>query len=138
MLVEALLAQPRVVRAGPGLAAGVDDPVAQQQLGQPVPGPHQITAAVLPGPHQIPGGLLLDARHRHRGDLAQPQQPGQMHRVPGVGLDPITRRALQLRRRRHHAPHPAAVKRPIQPEPGRASLIGHRDRTRQSASQDRI
>ena len=120
------------------LPAGVDDPLPQQQLRQPVPGPHQITAAVLARPHQIPRGLLLHRRHRHRGDLTQPQQPRQVHRIPGVGLDPIPGRALQLRRRRDHAPHPGRGQRPVQPEPGRPGLIGHRDRAGQLPIQDRM
>ena len=44
-----------------------------------MPGPHQVTAAVLTGPDQVPGGLLVDGRHHDRGDLVQPQQPGQVH-----------------------------------------------------------
>ena len=113
------------------LPAVVDDPVAQQQLRQPVPRPHQITAAVLPGPHQIPGRFLLDARHRHRDDLIQMQQPGQMQRIPGIGLHPIPGRPLQLRRRRDHTPDPRIGQVPGQPEAGRARLIGHRHRGRQ-------
>ena len=93
---------------GPRLPAGVDDPLPQQQFRQPVPRPHQIPAAVLTGPHQIPRRFLLDAGNRHLHDLTQPQQPGQMLRITGVGLDPIPGRALQLRRCRHHAPTPAA------------------------------
>ena len=47
-----------------------------------------------------------------------------------IGLHPITRRALQLRRCRDHAPDPGRVQRPRQPEPGRPGLIGHRHRSR--------
>ncbi len=64
-------------------------------------------------------------------DLIHPQQARQVQRVPGIGLDPITRRALQLRRRRHHTPDPRRGQLPGQPEPGRARLVGHRDRRRQ-------
>ena len=66
-------------------------------------------------------------------DLAQPQQPGQMQRVPGVGLHPIPGRALQLRRCRHHTLDPGVGQVPGQPEPGRPGLIGHRHRARQPA-----
>ena len=69
--------------------------------------------------------------HRHRHDLIQPQQPRQTDRVPGIGLDPITRRSLQLRRRRHLAADPGRDQMPVQPEPGGGGLIGHRHRTRQ-------
>jgi len=54
-----------------------------------------------------------------------------MYRVAGVGLHPITAGTLQLRRCRDHAADPVrAAQRPGQTEPGRARLIGHRDRPR--------
>ena len=55
----------------------------------------------------------------------------EMQRIPGVGLDPVPRRALQLRRRHDLAPDPGRGQRPIQPEAGRAGLVGHRHRPRQ-------
>lgn len=58
--------QPGVVGAGPGIAAGRDQAVAQQELGEPVPGPHEIRADVLAGPHQILGCLLRGDRDPHR------------------------------------------------------------------------
>jgi hypothetical protein len=106
-VLEALAAQPRVVPSRPRVAVVVvDDPVAQQQLGEPVPGPHQVTAGVLTGPDQVPGGLLCDRGDGDRGDLVQPQQPGQVDRVFGVGLHPVTAGFLQLRRRRDLTPDP--------------------------------
>jgi hypothetical protein len=42
-----------------------------------------------------------------------------MRGIAGVGLDPIPTRALQLRGRRHLAPHPGTRQRTGQPEPGR-------------------
>jgi len=59
---------------------------------------------------------------------AQAQQPGQVDRVLRVGLDPVTRWFLQLARRRDLAPDPHRGQRPVQTEPGRAGLIGHRHR----------
>ena len=132
-LVEPDPAQPRVVRAGPCRAAVVDVPVAQQQLGHPVPGSHQVTAHVLAGTHQVPGGLLDDRRDPHRNDLVQAQQPREHHRIPGVGLDPVPGRAQQLGRCRDLAADPGRGDRPGQPEPGRAGLVRGRDRTRQPA-----
>ena len=46
-LWQCFAAQPLVVPARPGVTAVVDDPVAKQQLGQPVLGTHQVPAAVL-------------------------------------------------------------------------------------------
>lgn len=98
-----------------------------------MPRRHQIPPDILPGPHQIPGGFLFHARHGHRDDLPEMQQPGQMPSITDISLDPIPRRALQLRRRRHQTPDAFRSQKPGQPEPGRAGLIGHRDRPRQRA-----
>jgi hypothetical protein len=54
-------------------------------------------------------------------------------RVLGVGLDPITGRALQLARRDDLTPDPRRRQGPIQAEPGRSGLIHHRHRTWQFA-----
>jgi hypothetical protein len=115
---------------GPGLAAVVDDPLAQQQLRQPVPRRHQVPTDILAGPHQVTGGFLLDAGHGDRDDLSQVQQAGQMPGIAQVGLDPIPARALQPRRRRDQAGDPVPGQVPGQTEPGRAGLIGDHDRAR--------
>jgi hypothetical protein len=81
---------------GPGVAAAVDGALAQQQFRQPMPSTHQITSAVLPSTHQISRRFLIHAGHRDGGELAQPQQPSQVDRVPGIGLDPVARRPLEL------------------------------------------
>jgi len=60
-----------------------------------MPGTHQITTGILASPDQIAGGLLGLGGHRHRRQLPDVQQPG---RVALVGLDPVSRRAFQLRR----------------------------------------
>ena len=62
----------------------------QQQFGQPVPGTHQIPAAVLADTNQVPRGLLPWRRNGHRMNLADAQQPSQIHGVFRVGLDPVT------------------------------------------------
>jgi hypothetical protein len=43
----------------------------QQQLGNPMPGPHQIAADGLAGPHQIPCRLLLKIGHDHLHNLIE-------------------------------------------------------------------
>jgi hypothetical protein len=40
--IEVLLEQPRVMRRRPCLAAGIDDPVPQQQFREPMPSSHQV------------------------------------------------------------------------------------------------
>jgi hypothetical protein len=94
--LETLGAQPPFMGARPCLAAVIDDALAQQQLGQPMPRPHQVFPAVLPGPHQIARGFLLDRGDRHLHDLAHPQQPRQMPGIADIGFDPIPGRAHQL------------------------------------------
>jgi hypothetical protein len=66
--------------------------MAQQQLREPVTGPHQIAAGILTGTHQITRSFLLGLGHPHRSDLTQPKQPRQPLRVSPVGLDPVGRR----------------------------------------------
>ena len=104
--------------------------MTQQQLREPVPGPHQITAGVLTSADQIARGLLLRPGHPHRGDLAQPQQPRQPLGVPPVGLDPVGRRP-DLRRRRDNAADPRLGTRTRKPVPGRPRLVHDPDRRRQ-------
>ena len=78
---------------------------------------HQIPTTVLTGPHQIPGRLLSHAGDRHLYNLAQVQQPGQMSRIPGVGLHPIPGRSLQFRRRSTRQSIPASINARARPNP---------------------
>ena len=91
--------------------------LAQQQFGQPVPGPHQITAAVFTGAHQIPCRLLVDARAR-RPRVISPRRSSRARCTASLA-SVLTRspRAVQLRRRRHHTPIPAAVSARSKPNP---------------------
>src|SRR5207244_12579692 len=79
--LEPLLAKPRVVRPRPR-GRVVHRPMTKQQLREPVPGPHQITASVLAGPDQDTRRLLLQPGPPYRSDLTQPQQPRQPLGVP--------------------------------------------------------
>ena len=91
-----------------------------------MPHPHQISAGIVAGAHQITHRLDLRSRNRHRGDLTQPQQPGQMRGIPGIGLDAIPGRALQLRRGGDQAFHPGAVvDRSGESKAGGTRLVSH-------------
>ena len=114
------------------MATRVDPPLAQQQFGQPVPDPHQIRAGILAGTHQITHRLHLSFRNGDRGDLTKTQQPGQMRGITGVGLDPIPRRADQLRWRRYDTLDLGVGQCSRQSKARRSSLIGHPHRTSQS------
>ncbi|MCY1245360.1 hypothetical protein D9M72_585070 [compost metagenome] len=94
--VKVLPVQPGVVGVGPCLPAGVDQAVAQQELRDPVPGPHEVRADVLAGAHQIPGSFIRVARDPHGCYLSQQGQPGKMLGIAGIGLDPVSRGPLQL------------------------------------------
>lgn len=115
------------VGTGPRLASGVDDPVRQKQFRQPTTAAHQVTPDVLPR-RPVSGSLLFYARHPHEHDLVHPQHPGQMKGVPGIGLQPVTRRALQLDGAATRQRTPGTDQLPGQPEPGRPCLIRHRNR----------
>ncbi len=76
-----------------------------------------------------------EAIHRfityHLDSLTELQQPGQVHRVLGVGLDPVTGRALQLRRRRDQTLNVTLTQEPGNPYPvGPASWAANRTRQR--------
>jgi hypothetical protein len=117
-LIEGLPTQPGVVDPGPGLPTGVDDPLTQQKLGQPVPLAHHVAATFLPSPHQIPRRLPSHRRVSDLDDLAHLEQPRQQQRVPGVGLDPVPGRSGDPARRRNQAAEPMSAQVPHQPEPG--------------------
>jgi hypothetical protein len=65
-MLEALAGQPGLVGARPGATGLVEPPVAQEQLGEAVTGPHQVGARVLAGPHQVAGRLVDRIGHPHR------------------------------------------------------------------------
>jgi hypothetical protein len=94
-----------------------------------MPDPHQISAGIVAGAHQITHRLDLRSRKPYCGDLTQPQQPGQMRGVPGIGLDAISGRALQLRRGGDQAIHPGAVvDRSSESKAGGTRLVSHSHR----------
>jgi hypothetical protein len=49
-----------------------------------MPYPHQVSAGIFTSPHQIANRLNLALGNGYRGDLTQPQQPGQMRRISGI------------------------------------------------------
>ena len=63
--------------------------MAEQELAQPVPAGHQITAGIVPGPDQITGGFLAASRDPHLDDVAGTVQACQQLGVPAVGLDAV-------------------------------------------------
>lgn len=64
--------------------------------------------------------------HCDRGDLIETQQAGEVDGVLGVGLDALTGWFLQLRMRHDLAPDLPGLQLSVEPESGRAGLVGHR------------
>ncbi|MDQ0904984.1 hypothetical protein QFZ22_000969 [Streptomyces canus] len=62
-------------------------------------------AHVLARSHQIPRGFLRLGGHPHGREFPDPQQPDRPLGIPPAGLDPVTRRPLDLGQGHHHAPH---------------------------------
>jgi hypothetical protein len=96
--------------------------VTEEQLRDPVTGPHQIATAIFTGAHEIARGLLVRRRDPDRRDLTKPKQPRQPLGVPPVGLDPVGRRP-DPRRRRDNAADPRPGTRTREPVPSRPGLV---------------
>ena len=123
------------MRVSPRPAVIEPDPVTQQQLGESVPGAHQIFTQLLPGANQIAQRFLFLAGHPDRVKLAGHQQPHQMFGIPQIGLHPVARRAWDLRRRRDHAPDTAPGQFARERVAGRSGLVGRPDWARQPCAE---
>ena len=123
-------AEPMLTRPRP------DQPVAQQQLADPMAGTHQIAAEILTSAHQVTQRLKLNSRHRNWAQLAGRVQPRELERIACVGLDPVTRLARDRTRCADHQLDTSRPGCPRQREPGRAHLIdrAHRPGKRLSHS----
>ena len=116
-MVAADTLQPGVVDPGPRPGAVIDDPAAQQHLGQAVAGGHQVAAGIGARAHQVTGPLPGTGRDPHRDDIVVARQAGQQDRVPAIGLDPLAARAQQLGGRRHLAGDPLLGQGPASSKP---------------------
>ena len=118
------LREPLAVAPGPVVAgAVVADVVAQQELPEPVPGAHQITADVLARANHVAQRLLLAARNTDWVQSRRSSKGARVARRRAVGLDLVLRGTLDLSRRRDHAVDPGRRERAGEPEPGRARLV---------------
>ena len=66
---------------------------------------------------------LAAIRHPYRGQLARPQQTGQLHRIAPVGLHPVARPARDQRRGNHSTTVPQGDKLAIQPVARRSRFV---------------
>jgi hypothetical protein len=129
--------QPVAVALGPRGSTLEPDPVAQQQLREPVPAAHQINADRLTGTDQVTQRFLLIARNPDCVKLAGHQQPGEQLRVATIGLHAVPARARDLARRRDHTLHATLRELPREPVPCRAGLIRNARRPRQPRAEAR-
>ena len=119
------------MRTSPRRTTRIDNALPQKKFRQAMSASHQIPASILTGTDQISGCLLFYRRDRDLDDLVQSEQPRQMQRVASIGLDAVTSRSLQFRRRNHHALHTRLIQSSVQAESGRSGLVDGFHRTRQ-------
>jgi len=97
--------------------------VAQQELVQPVPSAGAVSDHVGAGTAQIPHRFLGDGGDADSDQLAGAVQPSQPPAVTLVGLDLVTGRPGDQRRRDHLAADTQLFQQPGQLEPGRTRLV---------------
>ena len=101
-----------------------DQPVAQQELGEPLLLALQVLAGVVQGAHQVAGGLALVVGHPHLHDVAHRQHPGQELRVVAVVLPaPVGGGLYHLGDRADDAVDAEGGQPLLQVEPGHARLV---------------
>jgi hypothetical protein len=99
------------------------DLVPEQELREPVPGPHQVLTDVLAGADQVAERLLGRTGDANRMELARQQQADQVLGIAAVGLDLVARSAGDLAGCGDHALDAGYVERSREPVAGRAGLI---------------
>ena len=114
-----------------GARSGIEQAASQQQFGDPVPAGHQIAAEVLAAAHQVPQRLQFGLGHDHWPQLTSGQQPRELERVAGVGLDLVAGLAWNRAGRADDHLDPRRAGSAHESEPGRARFIDRADRTRQ-------
>jgi hypothetical protein len=123
-LVEPLGQQPALVRLGPGGGPTAPDAaVARQELAQPVPSAGAVSDHVGAGAAQVPHRFLGDGGDADSDQLAGAVQPSQPPAVTLVGLDLVTGRSGDQRRRDHLAADTQLFQQPGQLEPGPTRLV---------------
>jgi hypothetical protein len=102
-LLKPGLGEPLQMTIGPRLSRPrPDQPAAQQELADPVPGAHQIAAQILTRPHQITQRLELGRGDQHRPKLAGRVKPCELQRVTHICFDPVTGLTRDRARRANH------------------------------------
>ena len=121
---------------GPGSPVVKADPVAQQQLREPVTSAHQVDPDRFAGADQVAQRLLLGPRHPDRVKLPRQQQPHQMLGVTAIGLHAIPGTDGHQRRRDDVARDADSRQQPQQVKPAGPRLIAGREALRASQAVD--
>jgi hypothetical protein len=100
-----------------------EHPQPQQQLAQPLARAVQVLARISPRAGQVPQRLMWFIGDPHRGQLAAPQQPRQLLRVPAIRLHPVAGPGGHQRRRYHDAARAQPRELPLQSVPARPGLV---------------
>ena len=74
----------------PARPLGVAPPLAQEELGEPVPPAQQVLPGILAGPEEIAQRFLCGGWDKDSGQFSQAVEPGEFFGVFAVGLDAVS------------------------------------------------
>ncbi len=97
--------------------------MAQQEAGELLTSLTQTANSRQTGAHEIADRLMGRIRNPYRRQFARSMQPGQVDRVPPVGLDPIARLARDQRRSHDDAIMPGEGQLPLNAIAARSGLV---------------
>ena len=86
---EGLRTDPVPVPRRPAFPLGVAPPLAQEELGEPVPPAQQVLPGILAGPQEIAQRFLRGGGDEDGGQFSQAVTPGEFLGVLAVGLDAV-------------------------------------------------
>src|SRR5258708_5817506 len=123
LVLEYLTAHPVQVHARPGCLSGVRAPVAKQKLRELMACRALGSLGVVAAAFQVAHRLGRRFGYVDLGEIAAPQKTRKLHRIPTVGLDPISRLLRHERWRDNHALDVRCSKRALQDKPRRSGLV---------------
>jgi len=112
----------------PAFPLGVAPPLAQEELGEPVPPSQQILPGILAGPEKIAQRFLCGGGDEYGGQFSQAVEPGEFFGVLAVGLDAVSGFSWDKRGRGDIAFDALALEEPAQFVPARPGLVDAADR----------
>src|SRR6516225_6829480 len=128
-MLELLLCQPVHVGCPPGLLAWIMTSQPKHQRQDLLTLACEMLLRRLTGAREISHGLMPFVGYPDGSELAGTRQLGQFHRIATVRLHPNAGFLRDERRSCHHALVAEASDQPVQPVPGRPSLVAKCQRT---------